>query len=264
MIETISFKNKKMKYFKFGKGNKIIIMIPGLSIKSVMESESIIIDEYKILANDFQIYCFDRIDNPTNNYSIKDMALDMIDALNILNIDNVYLLGASQGGMISLEMALINPSIIKKIVIASTTPNVDEEMNNKIKEFINYAINNKINDLVHSFSKIIYPKDIYNKYFDYLNDLSKTITKNEIDKFIIFAQSLLKFNILDDINKINLPILEFHDKLDELINVEIIDTVKEVMKNNSNYKYYIYNGYGHALYDLAPDFKNIVSDYFNK
>ena len=39
MINKVTVDNLEMEYFKFGNGNKNMIILPGVSIKSVMESE---------------------------------------------------------------------------------------------------------------------------------------------------------------------------------------------------------------------------------
>ena len=61
MILNIKAKNIDMNYFKFGNGKKNMIILPGVSIKSVMESEKLVIEAYKIFSNDFTVYVFDRI-----------------------------------------------------------------------------------------------------------------------------------------------------------------------------------------------------------
>jgi len=260
MINEVNFNNKTMRYFKFGSGLKTIIMIPGLSAKSVMESEEIVKNEYKELTSDFTIYCFDRINNPNIGYSIKDMAKDTLDVVDILNLKDLYLLGASQGGMICLSMALIKPELIKKIVVASTTTKVDEKLKNHMNRFISLSKEKKLVELILDFSKLIYPEDFYLKMESFLIDYANSITDVELKNFIIFADAINNFDIFDEIGKINKPVLFVHDKTDNLIS---IDNFYKVMDKYKNFNYYIYENYGHTLYDLAPDFKGRIKEFYN-
>ncbi len=264
MIEKVVLKNNEMRYFKFGNGSKIMVMIPGLNIKSVMESETIIIDMYKMFINDYTIYCFDRVTYPKEGYTIKDMAIDTLEAIKILNLKDIYLFGTSQGGMISLTMAYLNETLFKKIIVASTTVKVDDQLNGYISKFIDLAEYNKIEELVLYFSKLIYPKEIYLKFEPDLIALAKTITKEELSNFIIFSNTILDFNIFDFIEKINVPIRIFHDKTDELISIDLFNELINTYKYKKNITSYIYDGFGHTVYDMAPDFKDKILEYYNK
>ena len=36
------------------------------------------------------------------------------------------------------------------------------------------------------------------------------------------------------------------------------------MKDRKDFEYYFYNGFGHAVYDMAPDFTQRIFDFFEK
>ena len=54
----------------------------------------------------------------------------------------------------------------------------------------------------------------------------------------------------------------FHDKNDELISINNFYDLINEYKNKNNISYYIYEGYGHTLYDFAPNFKEKILEYF--
>ena len=117
MVEELLLKNNKMKYFKFGSGSKTMVMVPGLSVKSVCDYENNIISDYKIFNDEFTIYCFDRVDKPVEGYTINDLANDLLEAITLLNLKDIYLFGASQGGMISFTLTINHPNLFKKLVV---------------------------------------------------------------------------------------------------------------------------------------------------
>ena len=261
MVNDLLLNNKKMKYFKYGNGKKIIIMIPGLSIKSVMEYESSIINDYNLFINDYTIYCFDRLENPDTSYDIESMCDYIYLAIKELKLSDVYLYGASEGGMISMMLAIKYPSIYKKIAVVSTSANVTKENYKSINRWIDLAKDNKKEELMLEFMEKIYPKKLYLKSIDLCKSIANTITKEELDRFIINASAIKDFNILDRLVLIKKPFLMVGGKLDNLLG---INPIIEAKMHNKDIKTYIFEGYGHALYDLAPDFKKILLNFFNE
>ena len=100
-IETVKTETFSMDFFRFGQGEKILVILPGVSVQSVMAFASFVARDYKILADDYTIYVFDRRKNLPDSYPICEMARDTLEALKVLNLAPVSLFGASQGGMIA-------------------------------------------------------------------------------------------------------------------------------------------------------------------
>ena len=94
-----------MEHFKFGKGEKTLVILPGLSVQSVMASAKAIEKAYELLESDFTVYVFDRRKELPPDYSIDGMAADTAEAIAAAGLKRVSVFGASQGGMMALEMA---------------------------------------------------------------------------------------------------------------------------------------------------------------
>ena len=60
IIKTISNNSFSMEYLKFGHGKKTLLIIPGLSIQSVIASADAIEEAYMPLTDEFTIFLFDR------------------------------------------------------------------------------------------------------------------------------------------------------------------------------------------------------------
>ena len=155
MINLYKDNKIEMNYFTFGNGNKNMIIIPGVSVQSVMKSEDLIVDAYKLFNKEFTVYVFDRINNMKKNYNIFDMADDMISVIDGLKLNDIYLFGTSQGGMIALIIAIKRPDLIKKLNINSSTASVSDKSYKIFEELINLTLDNKIKEMLDSFSKII-------------------------------------------------------------------------------------------------------------
>lgn len=253
----------KMDYFSFGKGKRILAIIPGLSIKSVMNSANDIVEAYNILSSDFTIYVFDRKMAMPDNYSIFDMANDTAYVIKKLGINKLSLFGASQGGMISMVIAINYPELVENLIVGSSSAFCTTQASKIFKEWILLANERKCTELCLSFGRYIYPKEVFDKYHDFFIEMSKIIDDKELDNFIIMTRSMLDFNILKDLYKIKCPILDLSSKDDLIFGIEASNNLAEALINNE-YVSYLYDDYGHAAYDLAPDYKRKIAEFIKK
>ena len=93
--KTLNFNDKSMDYVTFGKGKKPLVIIPGLgdglyTVKGMAMTFSI---TYRILAERYKIYVFSRINELRQEYTTRDMAADVAEALEILKITMPMLWG---------------------------------------------------------------------------------------------------------------------------------------------------------------------------
>ena len=93
-----------MNYFSFGSGKKTFVIIPGLSVQSILLFKDIIKSSYEIFSEDFTVYVLDRKENIPADYSIHEMAEDTAQVMKNLNLHDAHIFGASQGGMIAMEI----------------------------------------------------------------------------------------------------------------------------------------------------------------
>lgn len=112
-IETIKTDKFTMDYFRFGEGKETLVILPGLSVQSVMASADAVADAYRPLTDDFTIYLFDRRKELPDSYSVYEMAQDTAEAIQAAGLEHVNLFGASQGGMIAMIITLEHPELEK-------------------------------------------------------------------------------------------------------------------------------------------------------
>ena len=65
-----------MRYFSFGRGERPLVILPGLSVQSVMGSAQAVAKEYSVMQEEFTVYLFDRREDLPSKYSVYDMAQD--------------------------------------------------------------------------------------------------------------------------------------------------------------------------------------------
>ena len=95
-IETVKTDSFSMDYFKFGHGKDTFVILPGVSLLSVMNFADAVADAYKVLADDYTIYVFERKNEITSSYSIVEMAENTSEAFKCLGLDKVTLRSKGQ------------------------------------------------------------------------------------------------------------------------------------------------------------------------
>ncbi len=262
---SVTNKNFTMDYFKFGTGSRILVLIPGLSIQSVMGAANTVEAEYPAkIKDEFTIYVFDRRKDIPDNYSIYEMAEDTVAAIKELGLKDICLFGASQGGMIAMVIAIKYPELVSKLILGSTSSHIKENQSKVLEKWIELAKAHDAHALYQSFAKEIYPPDVYESYKDYFADVSNSVTTKELDNFVILAKSILGFDISKDIPKIKCPTLAIGVFEDAVLDSDATMEIAENLDYRPDFRLYMYIGYGHAAFDTAPDYRDRMYTFLNE
>ena len=250
-----------MNHIKFGNGDKNFVIIPGLSIHSIMGLADAIKDAYKIFAKDYTVYVFDRKEDIKENYSIKDMADDTATAMKELGISGACILGVSQGGMIAQLIAMDYPKLVKKLVLASTLSKPNKTFTDIGSRWIELARKKDERGLIESFVDNIYSDKTLASYRDVLISSNLGITDKEYERFIILTSACKTFNSYDKLKEIKCPVLVIGAKEDKVVTAE---GSKEIADKLGCEIYLYGDGYGHGVYDEAEDYKQRCLEFFER
>lgn len=252
MIQSVKVNNSEMEYIKFGSWQKVFVIIPGLSLKSILLNEEVIIASFSKFTNEFTIYLFDRIKDIPDDYSIYDMAEDTYNAMINLWIKSCNIFGASQWWMIAQCIAIKYPNFVKKMILWSTTCKIESKALKIISKRIELAKLNNILELNKTFLRDIYCEQTIKKYWEVILSTNSEVTNDEIQKFIKLASTVLSFDVEKDLWKIKCKTLVIWSNNDSIFGWESAQNLAK----NLDCELYLYNNYGHAVYDEAPDFRN--------
>lgn len=135
---NIKIGDTDMDYISFGNGNKSLVIIPGLgdALKTVKGSAVTFALMYKLFAKDYKVYVFSRKNKLKQDCSTRDMATDLADVMNQLNITKAFVLGVSQGGMIAQYLAIDYPELVEKLVLAVTLCQPNETSKSVISNWL--------------------------------------------------------------------------------------------------------------------------------
>ncbi|MDO5297490.1 MAG: alpha/beta hydrolase [bacterium] len=260
-VETLQTEQFTISYLKFGKpGGQPLVILPGLSVKSVMELADAIAEAYRIFADRYEIYLMDRRSDVPSVYSVRDMAKDTEAALDALKLSQCDIVGFSQGGMIAQVIAAERPDLAHKLVLGSTTAKVTDYERKLFLGWARLAAANDLDGLTRSLLTHIYSDDFCRQneaaYSAYIHSASP----EDLKRFIIFSKGMEDFDASGQLKDISCPVLVLGAKQDKIISPHASEDLQKKLRCQS----YIYDGYGHAVYDEAPDYKDKVLNFLNE
>ncbi len=257
-VKTVSTGDVEMDYVVFGAGKKAFVILPGLSVHSVMGSADAIAASYADFASEYTVYLFDRAKDIQEGYTVRDMAEDTAAVMGALGIEGADVFGASQGGMIALYLAIDHPELVHKLVLGSTLAKPNDTSKRAIGEWIRLAENHDEAGLLESFADSVYSETTLEAYRDTIISSNAGISDEEFRRFTILAQACETFDCSDELSSIECPVLVLGSEGDRVLTAEGSRQIADAL----NCEIYLYDDtYGHAVYDEAPDYKQRILDF---
>ena len=258
-VKTVSAEGTEMDYIVFGSGEKSFVILPGLSVHSVMGLADAIAEAYKDFSEEYTVYVFDRAKNIESGYTVRDMAEDTAAALKELNIKNADVFGASQGGMIAQYLAVDHPELVHKMILGSTLAKPNDTFIQTIDEWISLAEAKDEKGLLESFVDKVYSEATLKAYRETLITSNTGISDEEYRRFIILAEACKTFDCYDELSSVQCPVLVIGSEGDNVVTAEGSRQIAEAL----DCECYLYDeGYGHGVYDEAADYKQRCMDFF--
>ena len=250
VVETVASADFHMKYCRFGNSaGKPVVIIPGLSVISVMEFAASIASRYKVFAEKYDVYVINRRIDVPEVYTLEDMARDTADAIRLLGLSDVSIISVSQGAVIAMLIALSEPGLVGKMVLAATSPCANEKSVAVLGTWVRLANAGDREGLMLDFAEKIYTKEFVDHYRAAFKKMATFIKEEDLKKFIIMSRDLLDFDISDRIVDIRCPVLVIGAENDLVFGKEASLEIAE----KTGGEVFIYEGYGHGVYDEAPD-----------
>ncbi len=262
-LSTVKTPTFEMDYLRFGDGERVFVILPGLSVKSVLGSASLIARQYAPIANDHTVYLFDRRKALPSSYTVRDMAADTAEAMDALGLRNVCLFGASQGGMIAEVIAIKRPDLVKKLILGSSSSCVTDGHFSVIERWISLSKAGDRVGLYLDFGKKIYPPDVFEKYRDELIRIAKTVTDDELRRFEVLSEGMRGFDDRDELRSLRCPVFVIGARDDAVLGPDAAERIAEALPENECSQIHIYDGFGHAAFDTAPDYCERILGFIN-
>jgi len=249
-----------MDYISFGKGERSLIIIPGLGdgLRTVKGTAAGLAVMYKCFANDYTVYVLSRKSLLETGCSTRDMAADYKAAMDALGISQADFLGVSQGGMIAQYIAIDYPDLVRKLVLAVTLSKQNETVERVISSWIKMVESDDYKGILIDTAEKIYTEKRLKKYRPLYPFLGRIGKPKDFSRFIIQANACISHNAYDELDKIKCPTLVIGVDDDKVVGV---GSSEEIAEKVANSELVIYYGFGHGVYEEAKDFNSRVLQF---
>lgn len=259
-IAEVRTKTFVMDYAVFGSGEKSFVILPGVSLHSLMQSANAVAAAYRDFAADFTVYLFDRRRELQTGFTVEEMADDTAEAMKTLGISGAYVFGASQGGMMAQLIAAKYPELVTKAVLGSCFAHGTDEVDRAFERLAALSRAEKTAELNREFRELVYSPDFLDKYAAVFEMTENEATQAELAGFAAQLEACVGFDSREFIKNISCPVLVLGGGEDRVMPVRCVRELAQFV----NAELYIYPEGAHAVYDEAPDYKQRVYNFFKK
>ena len=250
----------KMEYVSFGRGERPLILLPGLSdgLATVKGKAWILSMGYRVFFDRYRVYIFSRKEPLPEAYSISRMADDQAEAMRILGIQKASVLGVSQGGMIALSLAAHYPELVENLILAVTAPYANERVLSCVHDWMESAQAGDHRKLMIDTAEKSYSSAYlkrYRRFYPLLGFIGKPKT---YARFMANGDAILQFDMRSELSKIRCPVLIIGGEKDQIVGIQASYELHRGIQGSS---LFVYEGLGHAAYEEAPDFNARVLSF---
>ena len=186
-IRTVRLKGFSMNYIRFGDGLRTLVILPGLSVGSVLASADAIREAYAPMTEDYTVFLFDRRNELPPVYPVAEMARDTERVMRELGITRADLFGASQGGMSAMTIAINAPDLVRCLALGSTAAKIEAAGSRLLVEWVRLARSGDAEGLFLSFAQSVYPAGVFSAVRDSLRAAAESVTSEEAEQVRVVA-----------------------------------------------------------------------------
>ncbi len=169
----------------------------------------------------------------------------------------INVMGVSMGGMIALQMAILDPETVKSIMLCSTAARVHDPA--VLENWKTLAEERKLPELMQAFGEDVYTPSFFAQYKDIILASGDGATDQDFMNFIISLRGILAFDCYDRLKDIKCPALVIGASEDRVLGKQASLDLAGALECQS----FIYEGYGHGVYDEAPDYLTHIKGFLD-
>lgn len=253
---SVRVRNGEFPFIRFGTGKKNFVMLAGMSMAGLTGLGAAVSVAYRDFSEEYTVYVFDRLRILPDDASVRSMSQDTAEAMRALEIEKADVMGASQGGMIALYLAIDHPELVSSLVLCSSCCYQNDAAKEIFFTWSTLADQSDGNGIYRDFFKRVYT---------YPNESALALcldtgTAEQCRRFGILARACYAFDCRDELNKLQCPALVLGSAQDRVLGSSSSPELAERL----GCECFIYRDFGHAVYDEAPDFRQRILDFLHK
>ncbi len=253
----LNVRDLEFDYITFGNGTKPLVMIQGLNTRGIKGAALSLAYMYRIFAKDYKVYLFDRRTVVQEGITVRDMASDIALAMDALGLANADVFGVSQGGMIAQYIAIDRPDLVRKLVLAVTLAQNNETVTQVVNNWIALTEQGRMKELVADMAEKMYSAAYVKRYRPFIPLLAILQKPKDVRRFVILAKACLTCSTYEILDKIKCPVFVLGAGQDKVVT----GSASEAIAAKLGCKIHMYDRLGHAAYEEAKDFNQIVYEF---
>lgn len=257
MEKKILIDDTYMNVITFGKGERNLAVIAGVSLTGLEGMGEAIENALGAYSEHFTVYVFDRRKILPKGFTIADMAEDVYMCLKQLGVEKTSVFGASQGGMIGQVLAINHPEMVENLIVCSTICRLTDDNSKTLGLWLEAAKAHDVKKVNELFLEYVFSDAFVESIKDSIPMLLEQGTAADCDRFVIMLEAIKGFDIYNSLDKIQCPTFVIVDKKDKVFDYKYSYEISDKLNCNI----YAYDKYSHAVYDEAPDLKKRVTDF---
>ncbi len=254
----LSLHHARVDYITFGKGPKILVMIPGLNTRGVKGSSAMLSFMYRIFAKDYTVYVFDHPAPLPADYTVSAAADWLSEAMDALELKNADVFGVSQGGMVAQYLALQRPDLVNKLVLAVTLSRTNAAVKDAVETWLRLLEAGALRQFVEDMARRMYSAAYVKRYKPFFPLLALLQKPKDPQRFKSLARACLTCDTYEQLENIRCPVLVLGGAQDKIVTAQASREIAEKL----HCQLYLYENLGHAAYEEAADFNRRVLDFF--
>lgn len=246
-----------MHYIRFGRGARTLVMLPGLGdgLTTVKGKALPMAAMYRAFAKDYTVYMFSRRNHLSGGMTTRDMARDLRDAMDVLELDCVDLVGVSMGGMIAQHFAADYPDRVGKLVLAVTCPAANPTLTESVQEWISCARRGDHTAFMDSNVRRMYSAAYYRRNKWLVPVMGRLTRPKSYGRFFIQADACLNHDAREHLSDITASTLVVGGEKDQVLGG---DASRELAASIPGAALHMYPEGTHGLYEEEKDFNQVV------
>ena len=154
-------------------------------------------------------------------------------------------------------MALKKPEAISSLILCSSASRIPESSKAGFANWKKLAEERDLRKLSEAFGEAVYSPSFYAQYKELIIAASQGATESDFTNFIISLEGTADFDVFERLNEIKCPVSVIAAGEDRVLGVHSSLEIVRKLGCAS----YIYEGYGHGVYDEAPDYLEHVKAF---
>lgn len=247
-----------MDYAAFGKGERPLVILPGLSLRDVKGAGAYLAISYRRFSKEYRVYVFDKPAEIAQGCTVSDIARYTADGMRALGISGACVLGVSLGGMVAQHLAISYPELVSRLVLAVTSARPNPTLERVIGEWVSLARRDDWATLIRGMFPLMYSERYLRRYAFMLPILARFGAPKNKERFVRLAEACLTSDTYEALSSVTCPTLVLGGRADKIVTGDASLEIAERI----GCECHLYDGLGHAAYEEAKDFNERLERFF--